>query len=140
MSRLIRPTPRLTTHDARMWDLLSTGRLHLQRCAMCAQVRFPPGPVCPSCRADRAEWIAVSGRGGVLSWVVFRRQYFDAIEPPHVVVAGELVEGPIVLADFDGDPSVLALDLAIELVIAPAEFDDGVTRPLYRWAVPAEMG
>ena len=116
-----------------MWDLLSTGRLHLQRCTGCAQVRFPPGPVCPTCRGDRAEWIAVSGRGGVLSWVVFRRQYFDGIEPPHVVVAGELAEGPILLADFDGDPSVLALDLPIELVVAPAEFEDGITRPLYRW-------
>jgi hypothetical protein len=74
----------------------------------------------------------------VLSWVVFRRQYFDGIEPPHVVVAGELAEGPIVLADFDGDPSVLALDLPIEVVVAPAEFEDGITRALYRWKAASD--
>ena len=82
--------------------------------------------------------LPVSGRGGVLSWVVFRRQYFDGIEPPHVVVAGELAEGPILLADFDGDPSVLALDLPIELVVAPAAFEDGITRPLYRWTASSD--
>ena len=57
---------------------------------------------------------------------------------PHVVVAGELVEGPILLADFDGDPSVLALDLPIELVVAPAAFEDGITRPLYRWTASSD--
>ena len=87
-----------------------------------------------------AQVTPVSGRGDVLSWVIFRRQYFDGIEPPHVVVAGELAEGPIVLADFDGDPTVLALDLAIELAVAPAEFDDGVTRPLYRWRASPGAG
>jgi len=133
VSRLIRPAPKLTSDDALMWELLSTGHLHLQRCTDSGHVRFPPGPVCPNCRRGAAEWAPVSGRGGVLSWVVFRRQYFDGIEPPHVVVAGELAEGPILLADFDGDTSVLALDLPIELVVAPAEFDDGTTRPLYRW-------
>ena len=120
-----------------MWEAV-----HLQdppqRCSA-AQLCFPPGPVCPTCRGDRAEWIAVSGRGGVLSWVVFRRQYFDGIEPPHVVVAGEaLAEGPILLADFDGDPSVLALDLPIELVVAPAEFEDRITRPLYHWTASSD--
>jgi uncharacterized protein len=133
VSEQIRPAPRLTADDARMWDLLSTGRLHLQRCTVCEHVRFPPGPVCPACQRDRAEWLAVAGSGSVLSWVTFRRQYFDGIEPPHVVVAAELAEGPILLADFDGDSSVLALDLPVELVIAPARFDDGTTRQLYRW-------
>lgn len=53
--------------------------------------------------------------------------------------SAELAEGPILLADFDGDPSVLALHLPIELVVAPAEFEDGITRPLYRWRASSDM-
>src|SRR3954463_12805645 len=106
------------------------------RCAPTVEATVRSG--CPDGRGDGAEWVPLSGRGGVLSWVVFRRQYFDGIEPPHVVVAGELAEGPIVLADFDGDTSALALDLPIELVVAPAEFEDGITCPLYRWSASTD--
>ena len=134
MSERVRPVPQVDIDDAPMWGHVADGALRLQRCTSCGYVRFPPGPVCPACLSPDTTWDQMAGRGRVLSWVVFRRQYFAGMEPPYAVVAGQLEEGPILLADLvDDDLDGIGLDAPLELVVEPATFEDGSTRPLYRW-------
>jgi hypothetical protein len=63
-----------------------------------------------------ATWTPVSGRGKLLSWVTFRRQYFGEYPSGHVVVSLELEEGPlcITIPRELGDRA-LADDLEMEL-------------------------
>ncbi len=58
----------------------------------------------PSSTANRSyTWKPLSGRGKILSWVVFHRQYFEDYPPPYNVVAVQLAEGPIVISNLTGD-------------------------------------
>ena len=51
----------------------------------------------PAARA--APGTALSGRGRLLSWTVFHRQYFPAAAVPYIVVAVETEEGPILVGN-----------------------------------------
>jgi uncharacterized OB-fold protein len=96
--------PRLySPYDEPMWQSVAEGALKLQRCAQCGRFRYPPGPCCPACLSTEARWEAVSGRGRVLSWTTFHRQYLPAYPPPLTCVAVALEEGPIVIANVDAD-------------------------------------
>lgn len=128
-----RPLPDIRPGDEPMWDGLGEGVLRLQVCRACGHVRYPPGPVCPRCVHDESSWQPMAGGAAVVSWVTFHRQYFPGMVPPYVVVAGQLDEGPIVLADLEGPADGLVLDRRVRLVFGPAAFEDGTSRHLFRW-------
>jgi uncharacterized OB-fold protein len=94
--------PVMGLYDRPMWDSIAGRRLSLQTCLDCGHVRYPPGPNCPDCLSFNDEWRPVSGRGRVLSWVVFQRRYFDDFPPPYNSVAVRLEEGPIIVTNLIG--------------------------------------
>jgi uncharacterized OB-fold protein len=53
------------------------GRFHLQRCAACGLLRYPPTTACPWCATFEATWDPVEGRGVVYSYSEVRH----AIQP-----------------------------------------------------------
>jgi Predicted nucleic-acid-binding protein containing a Zn-ribbon len=71
----------LTLYDLPMWEAVERGKMALQKCAACSAFRYPPGPACPQCLSLDHVWEEISGRGRILSWVVFHRQYFDDFPP-----------------------------------------------------------
>lgn len=50
---------------------------HLQRCAACHLVRYPPTTGCPWCGHGDAEWSPVEGRGTVFTYA----EVHHAIQP-----------------------------------------------------------
>lgn len=92
----------ITLYDAPMWRAMEAGRLKLQCCAGCGTFRYPPGPSCPECLSLECAWQEVSGKGEVLSWVVFRKQYFEDFPAPYNAVAVKLEEGPILVSNLEG--------------------------------------
>jgi len=96
-----RPSRRTGLLEDQFWNHLEQHKLHLQRCADCVHLWYPPGPVCPHCLSQRWQWEPMSGRGRVASWTVFHRQYFTQMPPPYVVVVAELEEGPLIVADLE---------------------------------------
>ena len=50
---------------------------HLQRCASCRLVRYPPTTGCPWCGDPEAVWTAVEGRGAVYTYA----EVHHAIQP-----------------------------------------------------------
>jgi len=50
---------------------------HLQACAACHLVRYPPTTACPWCASPDAQWVAVEGRGAVHSYT----EVHHAIQP-----------------------------------------------------------
>ena len=65
---------------------------HLQQCAGCGLVRYPPTTACPWCASPEARWVPVEGRGTVHSYT----EVHHAIQPafkaatPYLVLLVEL--------------------------------------------------
>lgn len=96
MFAIEKPLPRPTEDSAPFWAAAHTGELHMQRCCNCSHVRFPPSVVCARCLSGKAEWIALSGRGTVFSWIVVHQSQHPAFnsDTPYNVAIVELEEGP----------------------------------------------
>lgn len=93
----------LSMYDLPMWETIRDRRWSLQRCDKCGQYRYPPAPNCPNCLSFDSTWQPLSGRGTILSWVVFHRQYLPEYPAPYNVVAVQLAEGPIVISNLIGE-------------------------------------
>lgn len=77
------------------WEFAEKKDFRMQKCSDCAKLRWPASAVCDKCLSPDYEWTKLSGKGRVLSWIVFHRQYFPEYPAPHPAVAVELDEGPI---------------------------------------------
>jgi uncharacterized OB-fold protein len=116
-----------------MWDSIAERAMRLQRCAVCGRWRYPPGPACPACLSTQAVWAPLSGRGRLLSWTTFHRQYLPAWPAPHTCVAVALAEGPIMIGNVDyAETGRLAIDAPMELIYDM--HPDGYTLPRFRLA------
>jgi uncharacterized OB-fold protein len=90
-------------YDLPFWESARAKKLALQCCSNCETFWYPPAPICPHCLSQRFAWTPVSGRGEILSWVIFHRQYFDDHPVPYNVVTVQLAEGPIITTNLVGD-------------------------------------
>ncbi len=113
-----RITQPVTEFNRPYFDGLAAHELRLQCCPHDQTYRFPAGPVCPVCLADDAEWVAVSGRARLWSWIRMHQKYFEAFddERPYLVAFVELAEGPTMISTVIGtDPVDLMIDAELEL-------------------------
>ena len=123
--------PRMfSTYDQEFWNSIEEGQLRLQRCVDCNTFRYPPGACCPECLSTDATWQAVTGRGKVLSWATFHKQYLPAYPVPTTIVAAILEEGTILITNIDpAETGNLALDQPIR--VAYAKHPDGYAIPRF---------
>ncbi len=91
-----KPLPRPTEDSAPYWEAAHKGELCMQRCADCGHVRFPPAVLCARCLSEGAEWVRLSGRGTVYSWIIIHQSQHPAFnaDTPYNVAIIELEEGP----------------------------------------------
>ncbi|MGW3606515.1 Zn-ribbon domain-containing OB-fold protein [Micromonospora sp. NPDC005161] len=111
------------------WEYARAGELRMQRCLDCGHVRWPPGPQCPMCWSTDSEWARLSGRGRVQGWVTYRRRYLEAFEPPYVVAAIRLEEGPTYQAGLV-DPDRIVKGMPVESWFE--RVDEEVQLPMFR--------
>lgn len=127
------PSPVMGLYDAPMWNSIRTEQMALQACRACNRFRYPPGPACPHCLSPEAEWRPISGRGIILSWVVFHRQYFAAYPPPHNCIAVRLEEGVVIVSTLEGEaPQGSWIGNAVRL--SYRRDDAGSVLPVFRLA------
>jgi len=126
MSALQRPAPIMGVYEKPFWEALQKRELRLQKCTPCGHVWYPPGPVCPECLSDDWSFTPMSGRGRVIAWTEFHRQYFPEIPVPYLVVSVALDEGPLMIGNIlDAAPGDLRLDLPVEVAFEPAQGKNG---------------
>jgi uncharacterized OB-fold protein len=115
------------------WDALAGGSHAFQRCTACGHAWLPPRHECPACLQSAYVWETASGRGQLVSWVVFHVAFDPAFAArlPYNVAIVELAEGPRLISNIVGidDPEALTIDQPLELVI---ESENGVAIPRYR--------
>jgi uncharacterized OB-fold protein len=86
-------------HDE-FWAWCNKGELRLQRCAACGKVSWPVVQACEYCQSTQLAWERMSGRGKVVSWCTFERDYYAGMLPvPWETVLVELEEGPLFISN-----------------------------------------
>lgn len=119
MSTAEKPLPAIIASEKPYWDYARRHELRVQRCGHCAALRYPASPICPDCGRGEHVWARMSGRGKVLSWVVFHRAYFDgfADDLPYNVAMVALEEGPVLISAVEEiDNADLRKGLPVEAV------------------------
>lgn len=135
-----KPIPQITDLTRPFWQAAAKRELRMQKCTACGHVRFPIGPVCTACLSDQSEWVRLSGRGSVLSQIVFHRAYSAAWKDhvPYSVAMVQLEEGPRMFTDIvDPERRYIEADLVGRHV--EVTFDDvgeGVTVPRFKVIEP----
>jgi uncharacterized OB-fold protein/acyl dehydratase len=133
---VIRPV--ISSDTAFFWDGTAAGELRIQHCPECGRLRHPPGPMCPSCGADKQDWVVASGRGSVFSYVVHHHPPVPGKRLPLVIALVELEEGVRMIAELvDVDPSTVSIGMPVELALT--RIDDELTLPFWRPARPLDQ-
>jgi hypothetical protein len=103
---------------APFWAGTRSGELLAQRCSRCAQLRWPPGPVCPSCLSGDAEWVPLDPTGTLISYCVYRRSFDKAFAAavPYAVGYIQLTDGPRMHGRLTGPVDQWAVDAPVRAV------------------------
>ena len=126
-----RPRPAITQDNAFFFDGAREGRLLVQRCALCGELRHPPRPACPKCHALKWDTIEASGRAHVYSFVVVHHPQVPVFDYPLPIAVVELEEGTRLVADLVGvepDHVHIGMPVVVEFVAV----DDELTLPMFR--------
>ena len=116
------PLPVPSEDNQPFWDALNAGELRIERCARCGSLRHPPRPMCPHCHSFDAEWVRMSGRGVVYSYIVTHQPIHPAFveRVPFATVQVELEEGPRLTANLvEVPPAEIRIGMPVSVV-----FDD----------------
>jgi len=124
------PLPTVTPLTEPYWQGLAEGELRHQVCATCGNTWLPGREECPRCLSEDVSWSPSSGRGRIISWVVYHHASHPAFADrvPYNVAVVELDEGARLITNILGDPEGLAIDRPVQLRI---EEEQGVSIPRF---------
>jgi uncharacterized OB-fold protein/acyl dehydratase len=134
-----RPRPARSPDTAFFWEGVLAGKLLIQRCAACARLRHPPGPMCPGCLSLEWDTRTASGRGRVYSFVVAHHPEVPPFAYPNLIVLVELEEGTRLVSNLVGiDPAEVEIGMPVEVQFT--RVDDDLVLPLFRPAAAPRAG
>ena len=112
------PKPDVNDTSRPYWDALREGHLVIQRCR-CGHAFLPARRHCPQCLQPDPQWERASGKGTLVSWVVYHTAYHPAFEArlPYNVALVQLAEGPRLLTNIVAANASLTGDASVELKI-----------------------
>jgi uncharacterized OB-fold protein len=131
-----KPAPVITPETLPFWDAAQREELQIQRCRACDRFYFYPRPFCPVCFSGDVEWVRVSGRATLVSYVINHRPvpgWED--DAPYAIALVELEEGPRMATNIVGVPNTiddLVLDMPLEVCFVE---QSGVKVPKFRPAI-----
>jgi len=133
MSRQEKPLPIINEDNAQYWRYARKRELRMQQCTRCEHIRFPASFVCPQCHAVEADWVRLSGKGTLYSYIIYHHAYHPAYREdlPYAVGIVQLVEGPRMESSIVGCRlEDLKIDMPLEVIFE--EVADEVTLPKFR--------
>jgi uncharacterized protein len=128
-----KPLPAITEDGAPYWEACRQGHLVAQRCTACGHVRWPPSILCPKCLAEGGEWVNLSGRGTIYSFIIVHRPQHPAFfgDVPYNVAIVTLEEGIRLHTNIvECAPEALRIGLPVEVVFE--KVSDEVSLPKFR--------
>lgn len=135
-----RPLSGISDDTRFFWDGARAGKLLIQRCKGCGELRHPPGPVCPSCHSFEWDTVEASGRGTVYSFVVMHYPEVPPFDHPNPIVLVELEEGTRLISQIVGiQPGEVRIGQAVQVEFN--SFNDGeLVLPQFRPVAAAAQG
>lgn len=122
--------------DAPYWHALSQGQLIMQKCQGCDRWTWPAVSRCGECGTWEPEWQEIALEGKLFSWTRTWHPFggTEGIGTPFVTVLASLPHagGKRLLGLYEGDESMLALDLPLKGRIATTRFGEQDI-PAIRW-------
>ncbi|HEX2171636.1 MAG TPA: OB-fold domain-containing protein [Dehalococcoidia bacterium] len=96
MAEWVAKPPDPTPETEPFWEAAQAGRLSVQRCASCHRFRWYPRPMCPFCQSLDQEWVTVSGRGTIYSYVAVHQAVRPDLQDkvPYYPVLVDLDDAP----------------------------------------------
>jgi uncharacterized protein len=90
-----KPLPSITPENKPFWDYMKKHEFRVQKCSSCGKLFYPPSAACLHCLSPKSEWVKLSGKAKVYSFVIIRRAGMPAFakEIPYVVAIIETEEG-----------------------------------------------
>ncbi|MEU3278245.1 bifunctional MaoC family dehydratase N-terminal/OB-fold nucleic acid binding domain-containing protein [Streptomyces antibioticus] len=126
-----RPRPVVNRDNAGFWEGVRAHRLLLQRCADCAELRFPWLPGCAWCGGSGWDTVKACGEGTVFSYVVMHHPPFPAFDPPYAIGLVQLAEGVRMVSNVIGVPyDKVRIGMPVRLEFR--RYDDELTLPVFR--------
>lgn len=109
------------------WQWCAKGELRLQRCCKCGELNWPAVAACDNCSSEEFSWEKMSGKGKVVSWCTFEKDYYAGMFPmPWTNIVVELAEGPWFLSEPSGfDRDEIELAMPVTVAFLPCEDSTG---------------
>ena len=131
---MIRP---MVNRDSQFfWDGTAAEELRVQQCNSCGELRFPPGPACPSCGALDRGHVVTQGTGTVFSYVVHRHPPVPGKELPIVIALIDLDEGVRMVGEVAGVADD-QIEIGMRMQVDYDRVDDDLTLPIWHAATEA---
>lgn len=111
-----KPLPGTDEDTKPFWAYVKQHELRVQKCAACGKLHYPPSAICPNCAGLKSEWVKLSGKGKVYSFIIVRRRYHPgfAAELPYTVAIIETTEGIRLLSNVIGiKPEEVKIDMPV---------------------------
>lgn len=127
------PLPSPSPESLPFWEACRDHELRAQRCHSCGRFWFPPAVLCQHCWNRQWSWERLSGRGTLVSFVVYRRVYHPAFRNhvPYVVGVIELAETIRFMSRLvEVEPEEVRCGMEVKVVFLPVA--KGVVLPLFR--------
>lgn len=115
------------------WEAAREHRLMAQKCRQCGRLWAPPTAVCETCLSGDLEWIELSGKGRVWSYIVMHQLYYPAFadDIPYNVAVIRSDEGPKFVTNLVGVKNEdIRVEMPVEVVFEDA--DEDLTLPKWR--------
>lgn len=113
-------------HD-QFWAHCAQGELHVQRCGACDHLSWPAVETCEQCGSADLAFTPLSGKGKLISWCTFERDYYRGVLPiPWPTILVELEEGPIFVSNPQGfGADDYRIDMPLKVAFVDCEDDAG---------------
>jgi uncharacterized OB-fold protein len=128
-----KPLPGISEENKPFWDYMKQHEFRVQKCLECGKLFYPPTPMCPHCMSMESEWVKLSGKAKVYSFVIVHQARHPAFakEAPYVVAIIETEEGIRYTTNIiDCKPEDVYVDMPVEVVYE--DVNDKITLPKFR--------
>ena len=109
-------------------EIRDNAKIWANKCPQCGRVLLPPRIACGRCNVRTGDWIEMSDRGTVVSYMVNRQSFLDPTTGhprpvPNTVGTIQLDGAPAVILHFleEKDPQKLHLGMRVQAVFKPRE-------------------
>lgn len=128
-----KPLPGIFEENKPFWDYMKQHEFRVQKCLGCGKLFYPPSMMCPHCQYMESEWVKLSGKAKVYSFIIVRKARHPAFakEAPYVVAIIETEEGIRYTTNIIGcKPEEVYVDMPVDIVYE--DVNDKITLPKFK--------